>query len=369
MARMRRSFGGIRRLPSGRYQANYTGPDTRVHNAPWTFDAKVDAEAWLADRRREITRGEWTPPGSIGEKSPMLFGEYADIWLRDRPIKPKTREFYQGVLTRRILPTFAETPMQAITPAVVRQWYGNQGDAHPTGRAHAYGLLKAILATAVSDELISSQPCRIRGASTAPRRHQIKPATLDEIAVIVDAMPPRYQAMTLLAVWTALRFGELTELRRRDVDTKTGVLHVRRAVTRVGGKPVVGTPKSSSGIRDVAIPPHLLPTLRRHILEYAEPGRDGLMFPASVGGHMPSSTLWRVFSIARQKAGRPDLRRHDLRHTSATMAATTGATIKDLMSRLSHSTPAQALAYQHAAQDADKRIAQALSAMAKAQEL
>jgi hypothetical protein len=60
VARSKRSFGGIRRLPSGRYQANYTGPDAQLHNAPHTFETREDAEAWLTDVRRQISRGEWS---------------------------------------------------------------------------------------------------------------------------------------------------------------------------------------------------------------------------------------------------------------------------------------------------------------------
>jgi integrase len=111
----------------------------------------------------------------------------------------------------------------------------------------------------------------------------------------------------------------------------------------------------------VSIPPHLLPALRDHLVEHVEPGADSLLFPAEHGGHLAPSTLQRWFYRAREAAGRPDLRFHDLRHTGAVLAASTGATIAELMARLGHSTPAAALRYQHAAQGADKRIAAALS--------
>ena len=54
----KRSFGQLRRLPSGRWQAGYTGVDTRVHRAPTTFTAKIDAEGWLASERRLVESGE-----------------------------------------------------------------------------------------------------------------------------------------------------------------------------------------------------------------------------------------------------------------------------------------------------------------------
>ena len=98
------------------------------------------------------------------------------------------------------------------------------------------------MSTAASDGKISMNPCVIRGAGAAKRVKKIRPASLAEIEVITNAMPERYQAMVLLAAWGALRFGELTELRRRDLDLAEGVVRVERAVVRVAGGLEVGTP-------------------------------------------------------------------------------------------------------------------------------
>ena len=138
---------------------------------------------------------------------------------------------------------------------------------------------------------------------------------------------------------------------------------IRRAAVGVAGRVVVGTPKSSAGVRDVSIPPHLLPVVREHLAAHAGWGRDGLLFPSTAGGHLHRNSFFRVWVKARRAAGRPDLRFHDLRHTGAVLAAQTGATLAELMSRLGHSTPAMAIRYQHAAQDRDAEIARLLSEM------
>jgi integrase len=123
----------------------------------------------------------------------------------------------------------------------------------------------------------------------------------------------------------------------------------------------------------VAIPPHLVPLLKAHIGEHVAFGKDALLFPGSDGQHLAPSTLYGKaptktkagygFYAARMAAGRPDLRWHDLRHTGAVLAASTGATLAELMARLGHSTPGAAMRYQHAAQGRDVAIAQALSAL------
>ncbi|GAB2906347.1 site-specific integrase [Rhodococcus aerolatus] len=367
----KRSFGQITRLPSKRWRARYTGPDGRLHNGPSTFDTRVDAEAWLTDERRAISAGNWAPPQlRHAMTAPTTVGEYADSWLARRDLKPRTQSHYRALLDRLILPTFADAVLDAVTPRQVADWHHMLGTGQPTLRAHAYGLLKAIYTTAVAENECATNPCRVRGASTTKRARQVRPATLDELAAVVRAMPEQYRLLTLLAAWCALRFGELTELRRKDVDLANDVLHVRRGVARADGEVIVGMPKSDAGRRDVAIPPHLVPMLREHLGSSIAGGRERLLFPA-VGDptkHLAPATLYRPFYVARDAAGRPDLRWHDLRHTGAVLAASTGATLAELMARLGHSTPQAALRYQHAAAGRDRQIAAALSALANSQE-
>ena len=268
-------------------------------------------------------------------------------------------------MLRYQLAALDDVPLKQITPVMVRRWHSSLDETKPTLRAHSYSLLKAILATAVVDDEIAANPCHIIGASSTRRAKKIEPATLSELEMITISMPERYRLMVLFASWCALRFGELVELRRRDIDVRKGVIKIRRGAVRAGGKVIVGTPKSEAGARDVAIPPHLLPMVREHLSKNITDGRDGLLFPAADGhSTLAPSTLYRVYYGARDKAGRPDLRFHDLRHTGAVLAASTGATLAELMGRLGHSTPQAALRYQHAAQGRDAVIAIALSRLA-----
>ena len=219
-------------------------------SAPNTFATKGEADRWLTLRRAELLKADWTATVT-GTRS---FGEYAPTWLTQRQLKPRTRAHYRKLLDNQILPTFARTSMRSISPTMVRGWYATLSPTTPTLRAHAYGLLRAVLQTAVYDGEISANPAHIRGAGTTSRAVTITPATLDELTALVAAMPERRQAMILLAAWCGLRFGEITELRRRDIDLHGGTVHVHRAVTRVDGQYVITTPKSAAGRRDVALP-------------------------------------------------------------------------------------------------------------------
>jgi integrase len=382
------TFGAVETLPSGRHRARYRGPDGRRYTAPTLFLTQKDARGWLALRQADIIKGKWMPPDAAERPQPRLtFQSYSDTWIEQRDLKSRTREHYEKLLAEHILPKFSAMPIASITSDDVRAWHAKMGtNKTPTLRAHAYGLLRTIMNTAASDGKIATNPCHIVGAGSSRRVHKIRPASLDEIAVIAAEMPEQYRAMVLLAAWCALRFGELTELRRKDViifeppqvslftdDSKKrvddapesyGIVRVERAVVRVDDGFQVTTPKSDAGIRDVEIPPHLLPAIKSHLARFVGPERGALLFPAQHGGHLAPATLYRRFYTARDTAKRPDLRWHDLRHSGAVLAAATGATLAELMARLGHSTPAAAMRYQHAAQGRDRQIAKLLSKLA-----
>ncbi|ATO63520.2 site-specific integrase [Mycobacterium avium subsp. hominissuis] len=371
--RNKRGFAQITQQRSGRYTVRYSLPNGARVSAGKTFERKADAEQWAVDKRREMERGP------VAQRKKVTFADYADTWLANRhvagrPIKPRTRAHYRALLDDHLLDNFGDRPLASITTAEVREWHAATLVDRPTLRSHAYSLLRTILASAVDDDLIAANPCRIRGAGRATRVHKIKPASVAELAELAAAMPERLQLMVLLASWCALRFGEIVELRRRDIDLTDEVIRIRRAAVRIaqdnagdsGPKYayLTTTPKSDAGVRDVSIPPHLVPVIEEHLAKFVKGGRDGLLFPADHGGHLQPSTLYRHWYKARAAVGRDDLRFHDLRHSGAVLAAASGATIAELMARLGHSTPQAAMRYQHAAQGRDREIAALLSKLA-----
>lgn len=373
----KRSFGSIRQLPSrngpGRWQANYTGPDGSIHKAPHTFGAKIDAEAWLTDRRREIDRGRWSP--NVDDDEAPTFRAFAEQFLATRqvagrPLRPRTKAHYRAMLDGHLLPTFGDVELTMISAESVRRWYAGLLPNKDSMRAQVYSLLRTILNEAVRQELIASNPARITGASTAKRATKTKPASIDELGTLTAAMePPRLRPMILLGSWASMRFGEIVELRRKDLEfggedgAEWAVVRIRRQAVRVGGTYEIGPPKSDAGIRDVHLPPHMVPVLREHLAEHVGKGGHALLFPSLTDpkAHLQPSTFNKHYYIARKAAGRNDLRFHDLRHTGAVLLAQSGATLADLMARLGHSTPTAAMRYQWAAQGRDRKLAEGLS--------
>ncbi len=109
--------------------------------------------------------------------------------VRGEPLKPRTRALYGSQLDRLIFPTFGDRALRSITRDDVARWYDALGPEYPTQRAHAYSLLRAVMGQAVVEGLVSSSPCQSPGAGRASRQRRIEPASLPELAAIVEGMP------------------------------------------------------------------------------------------------------------------------------------------------------------------------------------
>ncbi|MEF9884395.1 tyrosine-type recombinase/integrase [Streptomyces sp. P9-A4] len=359
----RRRFGTVRQLASGRWQARYRDPlSGGMKSAPHTFATKTDAEVWLTTIEAEILRGAYQAP----DAGNVVFGQYADDWLKHRRLEDRTRERSEGVIRLHIKPTFGVGTIAAITTARVRTWRTGlleAGVGEPTV-VKAYQLLRAILNTAVDDELIRRNPCRIKGADSydVPERPVL---TVPEVYAVAGAIQPHFRLLVLLAAFTTLRFGELASLRRRDLDLDRCVVLVRRAQSELqDGTLADKAPKSAAGVRSVAFPAELLPEVSHHLEHFAGSGRDGHLFQGPRGGLLRRGNFRDDWIAARDKAGVDStVHFHDLRHTGNTLASSAGASTRELMTRMGHSTTRAALIYQHMTSDRDQHIAGKLGEM------
>ncbi len=358
----KRTFGSVDRLPSGRYRARYLGPDGRRHTK--IFGTKADAWAWLASQQTDLLRKSWRAPNA----SSRAVGEYAEDYLARNDLREGTRVLYAGLWRHHLAEPWADVPVGEVTPAAVRSWHAKAGrTTGPTALAQSYRLLRAILNVAVADEAIASNPCRLRGAGTPKATRPSRALTAAEALQLADQLgrdrrTARYRALLLVLAFGGLRFGEATALRRSDV-LSGGRLRVERSVRRVGGRWVLGEPKTDAGHRTVTLPAAVAAVLEEHLEKHVPTPPGALLFGTSTGGYLARSNWNSTFRRAADAIGLPPVRPHELRHTGATLAAATGATTKELMRRLGHSSPAAALLYQHAADDRDADIARALDAM------
>jgi integrase len=264
-------------------------------------------------------------------------------------------------------PAFGSRSLADIKEPDVRRWRKNLLDAQVSAVtvAKAYRLLKAVFNTAVDDELIRHNPCRIKGAGQerSPERPVL---TIPEVYALADVVAGRYRALVLLGVFSSLHWGELAALRRTDIDFEARTVRVSRQLSEQrGGGFALGPPKSDAGQRTVAIPEIITPDLASHVDTYAS-GDGGLIFTSPEGAPLRRSNfIRRAWRPALRAAGLPMIHFHDLRHTGNQLAANAGANLRELMDRMGHSTTRAAMVYLHGSDERQQVIADELRGQTK----
>lgn len=386
----RREWGKVRTLPSGRLQASYVGPDGERYPAPMTFDNATDARAWLADVRGEIARGAWASPSEKAEiraEQGRTLGEYAATWLVERTnargdhLRPRTVDEYKRLLRRPDaakpedkggpLADLLDVPLAKLSPAKVRSWRTAQLDTgKKTQTSRAYGLLNAIMTTAAIDIKGFENPCREKGGQSTHTGRKVVPPTDAELETILATITPRYRALVVVAAIGGLRYGEATALRARDVVVEKAEdgsvaavrLDVGRGVVRTAEGIVPGETKSAAGVRRVGIFGDDAVLVADHVAGRVEGTKrvigEALLFPARDGvAFLAQSAFWKHWNPARTAAGRGDMPFHALRHYAGTRYAQAGATPKETMARLGHSSMGAAIRYQHSGNRDDELAA------------
>lgn len=349
MAR-RRTYGYIRRLASGRWQASYLDRSTgaRVF-APQTFLAKADANLWLASVQSDLARGDHLRPELANRK----FADWADDWLSGLHVKPKTGIGYESSLRNHVQPVFGGLPIASITYRHCKSFVDEliASGLAPGTVGEARKVLRLVLREAMRGEAIRRNPAdglRIpRGA-----RQEMVFLTAEQIMDLAHevANPPRparhtarswpaYGLLVRLAAWTGLRAGEVASLRRGRVHTGQGAfVEVAESAAEIHGELVYGPPKTYAR-RRVGLPAELAHELEDYLT--ARPSDpDVLVFTAPEGGALRHGNFYR--RLFKPAVIRADLDRrtrfHDLRHTAAALMIAEGAHLLAVKERLGHST-------------------------------
>lgn len=340
------------------YIVRYRDPSGRARSK--SLRTMKEARQYRSQVEADKAHGRWIDPAA----GKISLREYALGWVRTNPsLKDRTRETYRSQLENHVLPVLGTTPLIKLSGLTIRSWYGDlreAGTIGPNTAAKVYRLLRSILATAVREDLIAKNPCSISGAGNEEVVER-PVLSIPEVFALADKVDGPYRALILLAAFSGLRWGELAGLARCHVNPLHGRIEVERQLVEAKGDPTFGPPKSAAGYRTVAIPAEVCEAIDEHIELFAQPGPDGLVFVTERGRPLRRSNFNPRFRDACRQAGIADeFTFHDLRHSSMTLAAASGASLKELMRRMGHASPRAALRYQHATEDRDRVIADAI---------
>lgn len=352
-------MASVDKLPSGRWQLRWRGPDGSQHKE--SFPRRVDAERRLTSVDYSMMTGSYVDPAA----GRMTLGQWSGPWMAGRShLKPTTLASYESLLRTRILPTWETMPLSRITHAGVVAWVaGMRAEGLSASRMRqAYHLLSSILDDAVRDNRLSRNPAAgvdLPRLPTTERRY----LTHGQVADLADAAGP-YRLLVLVLSYCGLRWGEAAALRVSRVDLMRGRLAIVEAVADVNGHLIFGSPKSHQH-RSVPVPRFLRDDLVQHV---AGRGQEDLVFTAPRGAVLRVNNFRRRhFDRAAAQVGLAGLVPHELRHTAASLAIASGASVKGVQAMLGHASATLTLdRYGHLFGDELDAVAERLDAAFRA---
>lgn len=306
-------MAGVRKLPSGSWQARYVGPDGRRYSK--TFTHKLGADYWLTSEQRAVSLETWTTPKERAAASSrpkgLTVGQHAaeEVAQRGRrsskPLKATTIDNYAKLLrlTLDVTP-LSRFELATVTRADVAEWRWAMPEERATLNGQAYSLLHSVFAEAVRAGLIETNPATLKGAGKPQRRREQRALTADQARAYLDAAHVKWRAALLIMVTAGLRIGEVLALHVDDLDLDRGTVTVRATVTKVSTadhrrrERVLQAPKTAAARRTQCTSCPNFPPLSRLLQGRLEcPG--ALLFPDTSGGS--STTTFSGVPITRPR--------------------------------------------------------------------
>jgi integrase len=314
--------------------------------------------------------------GLVFEGEHRTLSAFLDGWLNGPvkgSVKPSTFESYERIIRNHIKPALGHRKLKALAPDHVQYFYQAKLDAGlaPGTVRLMHGILHKALEQAVKWGIVPRNVCK---ATTPPRPNpeEIRPLDAEQAKRILEAScGNRLEALYVLAVTAGLRIGELLGLKWEDLDLDAETLRVRRTRSQAKTGPTFTTPKNGRG-RSIRLTRRAVEVLKSHKaaqnaerLKLGDLWEDnGLIFCTTAGKPLDFRNVATAsFKPLLRKAGLPDIRFHDLRHTCATLLLTRGHHPKLVQELLGHASVAMTLdRYSHVLPGMGNQTAAAMEA-------
>lgn len=339
----------------------WTDPDGARHRRTVRGQTSAEARDKLDDLRRELRLGTLAPAGPA-----LTVAAYLAEWIeRDRArVRPSTWRGRETHVRVYLIPSLGRIALARLSAADVERALSaflvtgrpDRPAKRTRGRQNAAGIsaqtvrhIRTTLRRALGDAVRDGLSGRNAAADSRPPYLPHRPITYlaaRDLARLLDATrDDEYGPIYALAATTGLRLGELLGLSWGDVTD--GRLTVRRSLARAHGNGwELAEPKSARSRRTIPLPARARQAIetqrtRQRSTESASgtawANRDGLVFTDAVGWPLAPERVSREFGKARNAAGVPRIRFHDLRHSAATALLTAGVPLAVISEWLGHS--------------------------------
>jgi integrase len=282
--------------------------------------------------------------GGYVDTSRLTLSEFLSRWL-EGTVKlsraPTTYASYEGVVRNHISNCIGGIRLQLLEPLQVQNLYSvmEKKGASARMRQLTHAVLHKALDQAVRWHLLRYNPSDAIERPKVPRKEMTVLSQQQMQTLMSITRPHRLWALFVMAITTGMRQGELFGLMWGDIDVDAGTVFIQRTLEEIDGRFRTKDPKSAKSRRRVELPAVAIEALHEHRKRMFREGHiAGPVFCDHRGGWLRKSNFIRqVFKPMLQKAGLPEVRFHDLRHSHATMLLTLGENPKVVQERLGHS--------------------------------
>ncbi len=300
--------------------------------------------------------------GTYKEPCKLTVGEWLDIWKDTylNNIKPRTVKIYESDIRLHIKPALGAIRLETLNTHTIQSFYNRLVQNEKGKRAlspktvkNIHGVLHHALNQAAANGIIRFNPA---DACTLPRieRTELKPLDEEDIKAFLKVIQgTRYEDIFLVTLFTGMREGEVLGLTWDCVDFEKGALLVNKQLQlhqekEFQGAYTLASPKNGKS-RTIVTAPFVMNCLKRRKVKQAKTrmragdawsNPNDLVFTDEIGGHLIKSSVYREYKAMAKRIGRPDARFHDLRHSYAVAAISSGDDIKTVQGNLGHATAA-----------------------------
>ena len=365
--------GSIRKRKDGRWEGRYTaGHDPATGKQIFkSVLGKTQAEVKEKLKKALVEAGQidFTKSGKY------TVGTWMDEWFENVAkikVRPSSHQTYRGYIDNHIKPNIGNIPLEKLTTMDLQKLYRTlltkgrveriEAENQPSGLSaktvrNINQVISSALDLAVAQKIIPSNPT---DACELPKVEHREMQTIPEEqlqAFLAEAKATGVYEMYYIELATGLRRGELLGLKWQDIDWKNGNIKVRRQIARVDGQIVEAPLKTKNSYRTVTISPQAIEVLKQQRAKT----HDQYVFPSPNGGPISPDSVNNMLKRVLARAGIPQVRFHDLRHTFATIALQNGVDIKTVSGMLGHFSAGFTLdTYAHVTTAAQKEAAQTM---------
>ncbi|MGX7133127.1 site-specific integrase [Enterococcus songbeiensis] len=332
--------------------AKVNGKRQRIQKGGW--NTKTEAQEHL-----RIAMNTYKDGGKVDIKE-MSVSDYFDYWFEnyvEKKLKYNTQKNYQNIINKYIKPEIGKYYLSSIGPARLQDLMNKlpNGFDRPLAKHTVeivYTVLKGAFKRAIYPwQAINSNPMiyvEMPGFENQPKqtRDDMKIITMDQYQQILDTNPPSspFRIPLMISFHTGLRRGEVCGLQWSDISLDEQTITVERIMLQDKNGLQLGTPKTQSSFRTIAIDDILVSELKsarkrqlENKLRYGKFYYDSNFVCTKENGEpvTPNSIKWHSSRVKKELGF--DFNFHSLRHTHATMLLEDGVKPKVVQERLGHS--------------------------------